>query len=122
MDKIIISRGSGDKKWKVTLPDGRSVQFGQRGYSDYTIHKDPLRMKSYVVRHGGGSASSTIPRNVHRTMLSRTYSNKEKWGTRGIDTAGFWSRWLLWSFPNIKDAARYIEKVILKNKYKIKFA
>ena len=123
MSTIYISRSSGDKKWKAELPDGRLVRFGQKGYSDYTLHKDPLRMKRYVVRHGGGSTSSERPADVQRIMLTRTRDQrrKENWSANGINTAGFWSRWLLWSFPNIKNAARHIEKKVLKNKYKIKF-
>lgn len=123
MNTIYISRSGGDKKWKVNLPDGRVVRFGQKGYSDYTIHKDPLRMKRYVVRHGGGSTSSERPQEVQRIMLSRTRDlrKKENWSQGGMNTAGFWSRWLLWSFPNIKNAAKYIQKNILKDKYKIKF-
>ena len=122
MNKITLSRGSGDKKWKATLPNGRSVHFGARGYSDYTKHKDPLRMKRYVVRHGGGSASSNVPANVQRIMLKRTKSNKENWSPGGVNTAGFWSRWLLWSFPDIKEAAKYTQDKVLKGKYKIVFS
>lgn len=122
MNKIILSRGSGDKKWKATLPNGRSVHFGARGYSDYTKHKDPLRMKRYVVRHGGVSASSNVPANVQRIMLKRTKSNRENWSPDGVNTAGFWSRWLLWSFPDIKEAAKYTQDKVLKGKYKIVFS
>ena len=121
MNKIILSRGSGAKKWRATLSNGKSVQFGAKGYSDYTMHKDPLRMRRYVVRHGGGTTSSNIPSNVQKIMLKRTKSNKENWSTAGIHTAGFWSRWLLWSFPDIKDAAKYIQNKVLKGKYRIVF-
>ena len=42
-----------DKKFRVTFENGKIVDFGARGYSDYTIHKNPIRMRSYVTRHGG---------------------------------------------------------------------
>ena len=119
MKTIIIKRSGGDKKFKAIMPDGKEVRFGQKGYSDYTLHKNPMRMRSYVVRHGGRTTSSTDPANVHRIMLTRTSSNKETWGARGVNTPGFWSRWLLWSFPDIKIAKKYIENNILKD-YKIK--
>ena len=122
MDKILISKGSGDKKWIATLPSGKIVRFGAKGYSDYTKHKDPLRMKRYVVRHGGGNTSSNVPANVQRIMLKRTKSNKENWSPGGVNTAGFWSRWLLWSFPDIKEAAKYTQDNVLKGKYKIVFS
>ena len=76
------------KKFKVTLPDGRSVKFGARGYSDYTIHGDEERMKRYLTRH----------------------RSREDWTKGGIDTAGFWSRWLLWSKPSLEGAKKLMER------------
>lgn len=75
------------KKYRVTFPDGKSVDFGGAGYSDYTIHKDPVRMKRYLARHGRMG---------------------ETWTKDGIRTAGFWSRWLLWSKPSIPEAKRVL--------------
>ena len=83
----LIKSPKPEKKWRVIFKNDNShVDFGQKGYSDYTIHKDPKRMKRYLVRHG----------RMH-----------ENW--KDIKTAGFWSRWLLWSKPNIVDARRLIE-------------
>jgi len=31
------------KKFRAILEDGRTVDFGARGYSDYTKHKNPSR-------------------------------------------------------------------------------
>ena len=44
------------KKFKATFYDKdkkkiRSIQFGAKGYSDYTIHKDDERKKRYINRH-----------------------------------------------------------------------
>ena len=77
-----------DKKYMVILPEGKTVHFGADGYSDYTKHKDPERKKRYIARH----------------------KENEKWGKRGIDTAGFWSRWILWNIPTLKDSIKDIEK------------
>lgn len=117
MDKTIrLSRLSqkSDKKWQAELPNGRVVRFGARGYSDYTLHKDPLRMERYVVRHGGSSSGFRRPVNVQREMLKKVRSSKEKWGRNGINTPGFWSRWLLWSYPTINDARTHIQNKVLK--------
>ena len=57
----------------------RTVHFGADGYSDYTIHKDPERKQRYINRHKA----------------------KENWGKSGINTAGFWSRWILWNLPSL---------------------
>ncbi len=75
------------KKFRVTFPDGKKVDFGGAGYSDYTIHKDPVRMKRYLARHGRMG---------------------ENWTKNGIRTAGFWSRWLLWSRPSMSEAKRLL--------------
>lgn len=82
-----------EKKWRVVFENGKHVDFGQKGYSDFTLHKNPDRMKLYVQRH--------------RRM-------GETWTKQGIQTAGFWARWLLWSKPNISDA-----KKLLHNKFNI---
>lgn len=62
-------------------------------------------MMRYVKRHGG-----IIPRGTRATtqnMLSVRRSTKENWSRQGVDTAGFWSRWFLWSSPSLKKAAQY---------------
>lgn len=82
----------GQKKFRVTLENGRKVQFGAKGYSDYTLHKDPNRMRLYLIRH----------------------KKRENWSKKGITTAGFWSRWLLWSEPSLNGAIKLIE-----NKFKV---
>ena len=65
-----------------------TVHFGANGYSDYTKHKDPDRMRLYLARHAPG----------------------QDWTKHGIITAGFWSRWILWNQPgfiaSIKDVER----------------
>ena len=80
-----------EKKWRVLFENPKGhVDFGQKGYSDYTIHKDSLRMKRYVKRHSHMG---------------------EHWGLRnGVRTAGFWSRWLLWSKPSLKEAQKFIKQ------------
>jgi hypothetical protein len=104
-----------DKKFRVVGPDGRTVDFGAQGYSDYTLHKNPFRMRLYVGRHGGRVsarvAKETSSQKVHSAMLKVRTSTKEDWTKRGIMTAGFWSRWLLWSDPSLSGAKRVIEKL-----------
>jgi len=115
----LIKSPKQEKKYRVISPNNKTIDFGAKGYSDYTIHKNPLRMRSYVGRHGG-----KIPRylksednkiKVHSKMMNVLISTKENWTKSGIMTAGFWSRWLLWSDPNLEKA----KKIIMK-KFKIK--
>ena len=102
------------KKFRATLEDGRTVDFGARGYSDYTKHKNPSRMRSYVSRHGGKIPKSTMtesdPQKIQSRMLRVTLSDKENWKMSGINSAGFWSRWYLWSFPSFGGVEKYMSK------------
>jgi len=77
-----------NKKFMVTLEDGREIHFGQKGPSDFTQHHDEERKKRYISRH----------------------KKHENWSASGIDTAGWWSRFLLWELPNIDDAIHNIEE------------
>jgi hypothetical protein len=77
-----------DKKWRITTPSGKNVDFGASGYSDFSLHHNPDRKESYISRH----------------------ANNEDWTVSGINTAGFWSRWLLWNLPSFKASVRDIEK------------
>lgn len=98
----IVRDTDGKHKFRAVFPEGRVVHFGARGYSDYTIHKDPVRMKRYVIRHGGGSASGA----------RGTRSRRENWGKSGRYTPGFWSRWLLWSRPSMNGAVAKTQRVL----------
>ena len=102
------------KKFRAKLDDGRTVDFGARGYSDYTKHKNPSRMRSYVLRHGGQIPKSTVdersPKKIQNRMLGVTLSDKEDWKMSGINSAGFWSRWYLWSFPSFREVERFMSK------------
>ena len=102
------------KKFRAKLDDGRTVDFGARGYSDYTKHTNPSRMRSYVLRHGGQIPKSTVdersPKKIQNRMLGVTLSDKEDWKMSGINSAGFWSRWYLWSFPSFREVERFMSK------------
>jgi hypothetical protein len=84
---------SGPKKFKAEFIDDKtkkkvkSVSFGARGYENYSTHHDPERYKRYLDRH----------------------REKEDWTRSGKHTAGFWSRWLLWSDPSFTKALKITE-------------
>ena len=102
------------KKFRVILENGKTVDFGARGYSDYTKHKTPSRMRSYVLRHGGqiptGIIAERDPVKIQNMMLNINRSDKEDWKRSGINGAGFWSRWYLWSFPDVNDVKKFMKK------------
>lgn len=81
---------NGIHKFMAVFPEGKVVRFGRVGYSDYTIHKDKLRMERYITRH----------------------RKRETWGKNGQYTAGFWSRWLLWSKPSLDAARKETQRVL----------
>jgi|TARA_B100002019_G_C21273789_1_gene603937 hypothetical protein len=91
----LINSPNPEKKFRAVFETGGHVDFGGKGYSDFTIHKDPTRMKRYLARHGRMG---------------------ETWSKNGIKTAGFWSRWLLWSKPSMKEA-----KTLMSKKFGIRF-
>lgn len=88
---ITLKRATnGVHKFMAVFPDGKTVRFGRKGYSDYTIHKNAERMRRYLTRH----------------------RKRENWGRSGRYSAGFWSRWLLWSKPSLKSAMAQTSKVL----------
>jgi len=87
------------KKWMVIV-DGKKIHFGQNGASDYTIHKDFKRKESYINRH------------FKREKLFWTHIN------RNLLRPSYWSRWLTWNLPSLKDSIKFIER---KQKVKIIF-
>ena len=95
MKVTLIKSPKREKKWRVLFENGKHVDFGQKGYSDFTIHKNPNRMHLYLQRHGHMG---------------------ETWTTKGIYSAGFWARWLLWSKPTLTGA-----KKLIQTKFGIKF-
>ncbi len=96
------------KKWRVVVrgPRTKTVDFGERGASDYTMHHDRERMNRYVRRHS----------KVGRSDRSR----HETWSvSHGIYTPGFWSRWLLWSKPTMVGAKRHVSGMVRKAGHKL---
>ena len=43
-------------------------------------------------------------------MLNVDRSDKENWKMSGIDSAGFWSRWYLWSYPTFGEVEKFMSK------------
>jgi len=66
-----------NKKYTLVTPD-KSIHFGGRGYSDYTIHKDPKRKQRYIERH----------------------REREDW--KDPETPGALSRWILWNKKTLR--------------------
>jgi hypothetical protein len=80
------------KKWQITYINkdtGRpnTIYFGQKPYQDFTQHKTLKRKNLYIQRHSGMG---------------------EDW--KDPETAGFYSRWILWNLPDLEDSIKDTEK------------
>ena len=88
MLKVKLQKSSKkDKKYQVKI-NNKTVHFGAAGYSDYTKHKDAQRKQRYINRH----------------------KKRENWNKSGVYTAGFWSRWILWNKPTIRDSKSNVQQ------------
>lgn len=83
----LVKSSNKNKKWAIIAPDGKTIHFGDSRYEDYTIHKDKKRKSNYEKRH-----------------------KNENWRISGIKTAGFWSKWLLWNKPTLKESIKDIHE------------
>ena len=80
-----------EKKFDAVFvyPDGheKTVPFGQKGYSDFTKHKNVTRRARYLKRHSGMGESWNKP-----------------------DTPGALSRWVLWNKKTLRGSIRDFKK------------
>ena len=99
MEVIIKRSNKPDKKFDAVIDNKKTVSFGAKGMSDYTIHKDPERKARYLARHKA----------------------TEDWTKSGVKTAGFYSRNILWNKPTVQASVNDLNskykdiKFILKN-------
>ena len=87
MDITISKSKKKDKKFDVKI-NNKTISFGAAGYSDFTKHKDTERKQRYIKRHKAN----------------------ENWNKSGIQSAGFWSKHLLWNKDTLKDSLQDINK------------
>lgn len=83
---IIKSTRKGKKLMAIFKRNGKkykTVHFGDTGYDDYTIHKDPNRQRQYIARHSKNSQDWTDPFK-----------------------AGTLAMWILWLTPSLNDNIR----------------
>ena len=76
----------------------KTISFGDSNYSDYTKHKDPKRKENYIVRH----------------------KKMEHWGKDGVQSAGFWHRYLRWNKKTLTSSVDDINKRFKSLNVKIK--
>ncbi len=84
------------KKYDAVINGRKTVSFGQRGASDYTIHKDAERKERYLRRH----------------------QTNEDW--TDPTTAGFYSRWVTWNKPTLQQSVTDVNKKFKKLNMKLR--
>jgi hypothetical protein len=77
---IIRKSDKPDKKYDAIIDDKKTISFGQKNASDFTLHKDPVRKQRYLNRH----------------------RDNENW--RDYKTAGFYATNILWNKPTIRES------------------
>ncbi len=104
MDKIYYPYPSTlkSKKYFIINSQGKKVHFGSATNKDYTI---------YYKEEGKDKAEQ-----MKASYIARHSKLNEDWTKDGIDTAGFWSRWLLWEYPTIEESYKNIKKRFLSKK------
>ena len=84
MDIVIKKSSNPEKKNSAIIDNRKSINFGQRGASDFTQHKNEERKNRYIQRH----------------------RKLENWNNPL--TAGFYSRWITWEKPTLKAAVENV--------------
>ncbi len=78
--EVRIQKSKRKDKTYDAVVDGKTISFGAKGYSDYTIHKDDERKERYMKRH----------------------KSNENWSDP--KTAGFYAKHILWNRKTIKES------------------
>ncbi len=106
MHVVLKSSPTLTHKYRVTLPNKKTIDIGSMDSPDYTDHGNPRLMRAHLLRKG-----AEIPREVrvetdlykiHRGMLYADTSTEENWNDPS--RAGYWERWVLWSYPSVEHA------------------
>ena len=74
--------------------DNATIHFGAKGMTYYTLHKDDKRTATYIARR------------------------RARENCQDINTAGFWSYWILWNQPTLNESNDGLNKTMNTN-YKV---
>ena len=90
METVVVIRKSSkaDKKYEAIIDGRKTVSFGAKGYSDFTLHKDPERKQRYIQRH----------------------QNNVDWSKTGIITPGSYAKHVLWNKDTIQKSVTDLNK------------
>ena len=86
MEVVIKKSDKKDKKYDATIDGKKTISFGAKGYSDFTLSKDKGKKEAYIARH----------------KVNEDWSDPE--------TAGFYAKHLLWNKPTFQDSFKDLKK------------
>ena len=98
MDVVISKSDNKNKKMKAVINNKKTIHFGAKGYEDFTTHKDKDRKQRYIDRH----------------------KKREDWGASGVDTAGFYSKHVLWNKDTLTKSVDDLNKKFKNINIKLK--
>ena len=98
MNIEISKSNKSDKEFKAVIDGKKTIHFGSSAHSDCTKHKDPERKERYIDRH----------------------KKNEDWGKGGVDTAGFYSKHVLWNKPTLQASVNDLNKKFKSMNFKLK--
>ncbi len=78
-----------NKKWMLKI-QGRTIHFGQRGATDFTLGANKATRDLYIKRH----------------------RKRENWNDP--TSAGFWAKHLLWNRPSLDKSISYVNRAFGK--------
>ena len=93
MNTFLLSKSTNPKKkYTVETESGKKISFGAAGYGDYIIYS---------------KKNKTLAKNKKESYLARHGVNEN---FNDPNTAGFWSRWILWEKPTLKGSIKNVNK------------
>ena len=96
IDIVLTKSKNKDNKYDAVIDGKKTIHFGAKGYSDYTINKDDERKNRYISRH----------------------KSNENWNN--YKTAGFYAKNILWNKPTVEasvaDTNRRFKNIHIKLK------
>ena len=100
METVVVIRKSSkaDKKYEAVIDGRKTVSFGAKGYSDFTLHEGSERKQRYIQRH----------------------QNNEDWSKTGINTPGFYAKHVLWNKDTIQKSVTDLNKKYKDVKFVLK--
>ena len=76
MNTVIITPSKNKlKKFDATINGTKTISFGDKRYEDYTIHKDDVRQRRYIIRHRKMKIGETLQ---HLELFQDGYSGIRK--------------------------------------------